>query len=486
MSAPRQQDEVLQVRALGDGKQRCTEGDANSNDYALLLARLRSHTVRSEVEKYMALLTSYQSDPDAQSDAEMDALIKSTSERCEVLVVQNERTKELVAEAEKRVSGVSTQECSVPTEEKLQAMSYFERQQLKIEREKQVEELSVKREDAKVQFSKITKQFHTEVAELRDLKLLSTEFKRMRLEKIEDHLTQTQDGVKLRACIRDMIRHGGQHILQKLEVSGPPLEPWMRAALVNMCHIELEIEERETSLVVMRRQAVQDVKHTLEHMHAQSKEDRLQMLCLKTWDTMDGIRRDRYMKRGNECHGRSLIVLNDFDDFHRAGNSTGALAGVQRCRSSPALGDGEVKSRPSTALPLSPEATGSPSNRFREGEFSRTAPAAPLLRGKSGRLHSSSTAPDQLHAPRIPADEVEEIRRVEAEVQGLSKLLQDTKDNIAAVVCNRVCQHRNQGVQHSRAMGWGLAVLTLLISGAFAKRTIKTLEKSVPTGKMTP
>merc|ERR1719263_2374550 len=145
-------------------------------------------------------------------------------------------------------------------EGELQALNAFERSQRRIQEDKREEELQ----------------------KLRDYKVLLVEFRRLRLEKLQETLGRVQDGRRLRACVREMVRHGAQRILNRLEQASVPLETWMREVLVNSCHLELRIEDADNKLLKLRRQALGPVKDEIKDMVNSSKDSRFEALCART------------------------------------------------------------------------------------------------------------------------------------------------------------------------------------------------------------
>lgn len=428
--------EKAEVRALGGDEP--TDGDSDTVprcSHDQLMLRLKSRTVRQEAESNREFLAQYRlrGSTHPASEARLDSLLKQTAQRAEELRIKSEETQLENAEAERKLERVNAVTVGRASESELQAMNAFERSQRRIVEDKRDEELQRQKEEAHASHLQVHRRLQNELIELRDYKVLLREYRRVRLEKLQELFATTEDGRKLRACVREMIRHGAQRILQRLESANLPFEPWMREVLVNGCHLEIRIEDAEAKLLQLRREALKPVKADVESMISQSKQERFQKLCAKTWDTMKSLRDEANAIRQMELDG------------------------------DPWSGGGDVF--PPPAEPTSPpprRAVLSP-----QTEETRTA------------------APDGTKA--IPADVAADMGGVEAEIAALRRLLADMRQNAAAVICNQIRQQEKAGGRRAgrEAVEWGRAMLTLLVSEDFAKVTMKELQKSAPHAKMT-
>lgn len=80
------------------------------------------------------------------------------------------------------------------------------------------------------------------------------------------------------------------------------------------------------------------------------------------------------------------------------------------------------------------------------------------------------------------------VKAVEAELLALRRLLRDTRQNAAAVICTRIRRAELAGGglgAGKEAVEWGRHTLNLLVSEDFAKVTIKELQKAAPHAKLT-
>jgi uncharacterized protein YaaR (DUF327 family) len=219
-------------------------------------------------------------------------LLKITAERAEHLRQRADELHKEVLEAERKVERTNALKADRATETALQAMNPFEQAQRKIRDDKREEDLQRMREEVQDACMKIHRKWQGELVEVRDYKVLLREFKRLRLEKLYETLNQVSNGQQLRTCIREMIRHGAQRILQKLDAAMLPLEPWMCEVLVNSCHLEMRIEQAEERLLGLRRESLKPVKQDVESMLSQTKQERFESLCTRTWESRLGHLRD--------------------------------------------------------------------------------------------------------------------------------------------------------------------------------------------------
>merc|ERR1712232_1228531 len=158
--------------------------------------------------------------------------------------IELERKLQLLNEQQEKM------QCS---EQKLQSMSSFERSQRRILEDKMEEAIGQQRAEVQGNLQKTQRQLQSELVLLRDYKVLLREFRKIRLDKLQETMAADKSGRKIRHCVRMMIRHGANRILAKLEAIGPNMEPWMRQALVNMAHLENQLEDHERKLLFLRQ-----------------------------------------------------------------------------------------------------------------------------------------------------------------------------------------------------------------------------------------
>eukprot|EP00927_Polykrikos_kofoidii_P029227 TRINITY_DN25303_c0_g1_i1.p1 TRINITY_DN25303_c0_g1~~TRINITY_DN25303_c0_g1_i1.p1 ORF type:complete len:736 (+),score=119.60 TRINITY_DN25303_c0_g1_i1:188-2395(+) len=93
------------------------------------------------------------------------------------------------------------------------------------------------------------------------------------------------------------------------------------------------------------------------------------------------------------------------------------------------------------------------------------------------RLESPTTEEDlskNKHASQVGA----EMEAVQAELDSLRRLKSDLRNNVAAVVCNRMRQSNRQNAGGRKAAAdWGHSVLSILVSVDFAKQTMKEVRE---------
>jgi len=247
--------------------------------------------------------------------------------------------------------------------------------------------------------------------------VLLREFTRVRLEKLYASLAKVANGRQLRTIVREMIRHGAQRILQKLEAAGLPLENWMLEVLVNCCHIEIRIEDAEVRLFPLQKVVLQPKKQTIEGMMSQSKQERFEKLFARAWEPAE-LRK--------EC-AQTASAWSDDEGFLDTMGSVAPDFGV--------------------------------SVRFED-------------------------------ARNEQAEAEQAVKAVETELAALRRLLKDSRQNAAAVICTRIRQTElgsGGGLGTSKeAMEWGSRILSLLVSEEFAKITLKELRKSAPHAALRP
>mmetsp|Transcript_70149 Transcript_70149/g.196589 ORF Transcript_70149/g.196589 Transcript_70149/m.196589 type:complete len:492 (-) Transcript_70149:57-1532(-) len=404
--------EVAEVRMLADDAP-VKEGVSQSKgSHAALMSRLKSRTARQEAEATRSFLAAYRADANISpaSEAKLDALLKTTTERAEDMRQRSEELRLEVMEAERKLEKVNALSAGRATDTELQQLNAFERSQRRIQEDKREEDLQRQRDEVQANYAKVHRRLQNELIELRDFKVLLREFRRVRLEKLHDTLGKVTDGRRLRACVREMIRHGAQRILQKLEAAQLPLEPWMNEVLINCCHVEIRIQEAEDKLLHIRREALKPIKDSVHALMQLTKQERTENL----WKSLAG-------RQGGVAH-----VAEDASGLRR--QTTGAS-----CADYEGGGDGAAPER------------------------------------------------------SVSCEVLQEMRAAEAHVTALRRLLNDMRQNAAAVICNRIRQvEKGGGREASReAMAWGNHMLSMLVSEEFAKTTMKELQKSAPAAKLT-
>eukprot|EP00931_Biecheleriopsis_adriatica_P006400 TRINITY_DN107807_c0_g1_i1.p1 TRINITY_DN107807_c0_g1~~TRINITY_DN107807_c0_g1_i1.p1 ORF type:complete len:544 (+),score=161.55 TRINITY_DN107807_c0_g1_i1:64-1695(+) len=450
---------IAEVRALaGDAP---IKGDGNNTDlppkssHEALLQRLKSRAARLEAEKNRDFLANYRanmySDEDSTAtDTHLDGLLKALDKRTDELKQRSEDLQVEAAEAERRLEMTNSLNLGHKSETELQAMSAFERSQIRVQQDKKEEEFQKQRDEEKALYTKVHRRLQNELIELRDYKVLLREYRRVRLEKLNESLGKVQDGRRLRNCVRVMIRNGAQRILARLETANLPLEPWMREVLVNCCHVEIRIEDAETRLLGLRRQALQPVKTDVQSMLAKTKSERFEDLFRKTWDMRQqrlGITNGTILSEESGS-GEPMWGTDTLGKFKFGASDGGRSVGFGGLGST--LGDG--LDTPSMAATLKPSAT---------------------IDFRASKLDASDKVTTQMRA-------------VEDEINALRRLLADMRQNAAAVICNQIRQADKSGpLSNKKAMQWGQVMLSLLVSEDFAKTTMKELQKLAPTAKLT-
>mmetsp|Transcript_38260 Transcript_38260/g.101186 ORF Transcript_38260/g.101186 Transcript_38260/m.101186 type:complete len:549 (+) Transcript_38260:171-1817(+) len=431
--------EVSEVRLLADDHP-VKEGDLHlKSPHEALMLRLKSRAARQEAESNRSFIATYRAESLASpaSEARLDTLLKSTAKRAEELRQRSEDLQQEVTDAERKLEKVNTLTCTRATDAELQALNAFERSQRRIQEDKREEDLQKVRDEVQAHYAKVHRRLQSELIELRDYKVLLREFRRVRLEKLHDTLGRVTDGRRLRACVREMIRYGAQRILQKMEAASLPLEAWMNEVLVNCCHVEIRIEEAEEKLLLIRRKALAPVKDDVEAMLARSKQERFESLCARAWEG-------------------------------RHGNG-GTLAGATSMNSSGGFEDSFFRRQSSSV----------------DSSFGDTIP----VEGGGERLSSAGGGGGERPSTVKRADDrtLEEMRAAEAHIMSLRRLLNDMRHNAAAVICNQIRQVEKGGGREAskESVEWGNQMLSMLFSEDFAKATMKELQKSAPTAKLT-
>lgn len=435
--------DIMEVRALAKDEVHL-ESEGNSqralqSEHANLMMRLKSREARAKAESNRDFLTQYRGvrgAPDPKSDARLDKLLRATSQRTEELHLKSEELQVESAEAERKLERATAQAITRLTEGELQAMNPFERSQRRIQEDKREEELQKIRDEAQANFVRVHRRLQNELIELRDYKVLLDEFRRLRLEKLQETLKCVSDGRRLRACVREMVRHGAQRILNRLEQAGVPLETWMREVLVNSCHLELRIEDAEGKLMRLRREALGPVKGEIQEMVGASKQERFEALCARTWE-------NHLAANSNDPLGmsgfRSTVTHEGEDDFSATGQSFSATG---------------------QSIPSGPNA------------------------GSRSAMSLTNTKKSQF-VSRVPEKLATEMAAMEVDIASVQRLLTDMRANAAAVICHQIREADKSGGRTSSkdAVEAAFRQIKLLVSEDFAKCTIKELQKSATGGK---
>eukprot|EP00929_Paragymnodinium_shiwhaense_P120863 TRINITY_DN92935_c0_g1_i1.p1 TRINITY_DN92935_c0_g1~~TRINITY_DN92935_c0_g1_i1.p1 ORF type:complete len:562 (-),score=155.55 TRINITY_DN92935_c0_g1_i1:43-1728(-) len=450
-----------EVRGLGDDKPRTTsKQSAKEGSHEMLMARLKSRSARVEADNMKTFLLEYRMSKmiDRECEAKLDRLLRSTEKKAEELRKNSEKLRSDVTEAEFALEKFNKawkarQENSLSSSLK-PGMSSFERSQLLIQENKLEEELAQQRDEAKNHFDKQHRKLQSELVELRDYKVLLGEYRRSRLEKLQDNLGRVTDGRKLRAIVREMIRQGGQRVLHRLEATATPLEPWMCQVLVNCCHLELRVEEAEKRLLPLQKSALRPLMGQVGKMANMPKERRFDRLCTWTWDSLK--------------------------DEHLSDQGSGAIMEANPWRKPPKLDCGHrvVPQSQSVTQPKGlkrlvkiPSDKPAPS-----GVAARLAFEVPHLAEEAEAASSEDDEPPS--HPKFASQEPDVVA-AEHELVSLRHLLEDTRQNAAAAICNRVRQAaKGCSGGAKEAMAWGYQMLTLMVNEDFAKAATKELRRT--------
>jgi hypothetical protein len=413
--------EITEVRSLAGDEPMKGDMDRPRSAHEALMLRLKSRAARNEAENARQFLAQYRSSSKtgvqaSQIDLKLDQLLKSTAQRADHLRKRADALQDEVSDYERRLERINTQTVARATDTELQAMNPFERSQRRILEDKKEEDLHKQREEAQSEYAKVHRRLQSALIELRDFKVLLREFTRVRLEKLYASLAKVANGRQLRTIVREMIRHGAQRILQKLEAAGLPLENWMLEVLVNCCHIEIRIEDAEVRLFSLQKVELQPKKQTIEGMMSQSKQERFEKLFARAWEPAE-LRK--------ECAQTASAWSDD------------------------------------------------------EGGMDTMATVADF--GASVRFED---------ARNEQAEAEQAVKAVETELAALRRLLKDSRQNAAAVICTRIRQTElgsGGGLGTSKeAMERGSRILSLLVSEEYAKITLKELRKSAPHAALRP
>eukprot|EP00929_Paragymnodinium_shiwhaense_P080728 TRINITY_DN42117_c0_g1_i1.p1 TRINITY_DN42117_c0_g1~~TRINITY_DN42117_c0_g1_i1.p1 ORF type:complete len:611 (+),score=170.21 TRINITY_DN42117_c0_g1_i1:92-1924(+) len=426
-----------------DGKDN-DDGDLTPRSrHQRLMRQLRSRTVRAEAEHTKSLLQDYRCRP--LNDALVTFKCPLDIQLAKVIESSMARMEELQAKlgAAERASEQADWQCQLATSKEAKAadepdlkpdmknLTFAQKNELRKKELKRQEELARRCQQALQKREECHQATQDLTTELRDCRMLLEEYKKARLEKFQKALLRAQGGTRIRRCVREMIRLGAQRVLCRLEEAGPALEPWMREVVVNMCHVELKLESLEKQQSRLRRVALQPVNEAIEEKCGQKAVDRVEDLCRQTHKSMRSIRA--------EGGGIFEIRLAQQDDF-AAGDPWAVVA-------TPDQEDGV------TSALLEKYETG--------GE---KLPPVPEM------------------APRA----TESLQTVQREVADLRRLLEDMRQNVAAVVTNRMRQYEKQRSHTAlQVSAWAWSVLSTIVSEDFAKTVMKEVKKATPQGKLT-
>lgn len=501
------EQDVALVRTLGE--MGCCEPEENLSPHDTLVSKLKSRAARHEAEIGRFFLDTFRasvgrSTPAAQLklDEQLDALIQKTEQQIHEIENRAEEIRVEMVEAEAALAKVNARKAE------LRSLSKEERSASALK----IKAINEDFDAATAKFHQVKRKLQSDVYEMRDFRMLLSVYKKLRLDKIEESMRTAEDGHRLRACIRDYMRFGGQRILQKLETSAPvPLEPWMCEVLVNMCHVEVQLDDLEHRLLTIRQDALEPVKNQMQTMMSFNYEERFQILCDKTWHSAQSLRRSGESASGRFQHvgaGQRLSISNSLPVLGPVGASVGCRPAAFLGRSQSTIVDdlgedsrnqksmndvGASSATPYTSVTdskvqvvgSSPKHCNSPTQSSEwalllppvgaNSESKQLSPKSMSLK----RLPRSNLEPvESAIAARTPTHTVTEMRAVEAEWNGLKRLLDDMRQNVASVTCNRMRQAETQGMNARELADWGRAVLTMIVSEDFAKATLKKMKKA--------
>eukprot|EP00439_Symbiodinium_sp_Y106_P057646 s271_g8.t1 len=397
-----------------------------------ILFRLKSRAARLEAEKHRDFIQNYWTnmyadDDSTIQDAHLDALLVSLEKRGGELKMRSEELQLEAKEAERKLEYVNALNLGRATDLELQAMNAFERSQRRIQEDKREEEYQKQRDEVQALFAKVHRRLQSELIELRDYKVLLREYRRVRLEKLSETLGKVQDGRRLRHCVRVMIRNGAQRILQRLESANLPLEPWMREVLLNCCYVEIRIEDAETQLLSLRREALKPVREDVQQMMDKTKAERFEDLFVRTLEL-------RQQKLSTTASSEQEEKTMQMEPESACGDS------------------------------VAPSNIGGESTSDFGSDMQRTK--------------------EKDNTPAVPIEKVRaDVRALEGEITSLRRLLGDMRANAAAVICNHLRQAEKSAGRNwspKEAAAWGHRMLSLLVSEDFATTTMKELLKLSP------
>eukprot|EP00929_Paragymnodinium_shiwhaense_P013201 TRINITY_DN121063_c0_g1_i1.p1 TRINITY_DN121063_c0_g1~~TRINITY_DN121063_c0_g1_i1.p1 ORF type:complete len:539 (-),score=171.77 TRINITY_DN121063_c0_g1_i1:252-1868(-) len=407
-----------------DDENRATKGPWPDEN---LLSRLKSRNCRIEALNHKDFLNDYmhravcvaRRHEQEQLDQQLNGIIRASSRRAEELRQDIDSNRADVLAAQHLVKHLSDAESKARTAEVDMAnLSVFERSQKQIKENKIMEAIGEKKAEAQNGLLKLQRTLESSLIEFRDCRVLLQEYKRIRLGKLCDVLNSctVNDGSLLRSCIKEMIRNGAQRITMKVQQMGPSqLEGWMREALVNLCHIEIQIADGEERLTELRARALDPGQKALTAMAGLTERQRFDHLCMKTLDCAQNLR-----------------------------------AGVH------------------FNMPwLSPSGTGD---------------EAPMVSSSLPNSADETVLQTLKLPPQMEINAKEEMQKLEAEVTGLRNMLEDLRENVAAIICNRMRQ-----AQKNRTCAGGdfwKVVLSSMVSEDFSKKFWKEVAKNEAGGTL--
>lgn len=421
----------LSTPLLGQRSEAASERMQTGGPHDALMQRLKSRPVRTEADSHKYFLNKYRrpGGSTTASDVKMNDIICRTAAKVDELRDYTERLSVEDQELANRLEALMQKQIHRDTDEALMHMSVFERQQVRIAEDKKEEILRGQRDEVKGAYVRVHRRVQSDLAEMRDYNVFLQDIRAVRLEKLQESLSTEGDGRRLRALVREMIRHGAQRVLQRLEQAAKWLEPWMREVLANSCHIEIRIEDGEGKLAGLRQRALGPVSKDLQDLSQQTKQERL-----------DALQQDIQHFTSPAVHLAACLS-------RVSSPPATSPAGDDRSRvSSPA------RERPATTPALPPTAKPPP-------EGWRSNPKS-----------------------RLEDDASSRIKAAESELTSLRRLLQDMRHNAGAAVCFRVREAERASGKSKQAQEqahtWGVMVLTVLVSEKFAQETLKAMQQA--------
>lgn len=414
-----------------------------ANLHDALVSRLKSGVVRREADSHRRFLESYRrvdgSTP--ASDSKLNGIIALMSYRADELEESTGKLRTEDAQLHYRREQLHPKKIRRMPDEDLVNMTAMEKQVVRVTEDKQEEELKRTKDDARAAYLRTHHRLATELSEMRDYRVYLRECRQLRLNKLHEALSIAGDG-KIRAIVREMIRHGAQNVLQRLEQQVKWLEPWMREVLVNSCHIGNRIEDAEGRLGGLRSQELQPFQSGLRSLSESTKQER--------------------------------------------------LAALTSPRSSARIPD-KPAAPPVPPPPKPAEPDVAPHLRRRNGVRSERAVLQPYvlpildesqewpapIAQATGSCEAEPGGGKKDARSRVPGDVAGKIEAAVKEMDSLRRLLLDMRHNAAAAVCHQIREaDRGAGGCCQGAHNWGLSALTVLVSEEFARDTMKAMQKS--------
>lgn len=213
--------------------------------------------------------------PSQDEEERLAKLINSTADHCNELQKKTMICQQEASDAEAHLKYIKIKEVPRKTEAQLRAMTSFEKmQQLTLE-DKMEEDLQREKEEAQHNYSTTVKRLNHSLIELQDFRVIQRELERLKIDKLSDALKYVSEGRLVRACIRGLIQHGAERLLQRLDVLPVSLDSWMRECVINMSYLELKIEDAEARLAE-RRQTMMISTKSLQDLAGQTIEQRVE------------------------------------------------------------------------------------------------------------------------------------------------------------------------------------------------------------------